>query len=101
MSWIASPPRRFGADLQESLLYVEGLRGRRKRQWPLSDVAGVELCAVHPDGAAPGAVRYEADAVLSPDTEPVLIWTSHDRDRATRDARRFAAFLGKPFWDHT
>lgn len=101
VSLVASPPRRFGADLQEGLLYVEGLGRRRKGQWPLSDVAGVQLCTIHADGAPPDDVSYEADVVLSPDTGPVRMWTSHEQDRATRDARRFAEFIGKPFWDHT
>ena len=101
VSFLASPPRRLGADLDEGLLYVEGLGRRRKRQWPLSDVSGVQLSTAHADGAPPDDVSYEADVVLSPDAEPVRMWISRDRERATRDARRFAAFLGKPFWDHT
>ena len=98
---LAFPQRRIGADLEEGVLYVEGLRRRRKREWSLADVVGVQLCAFHVHDGPPGQLTYEGNVILRDDAERVRMWTSDDKDRAARDARRFAAFIGKPFWDHT
>ena len=92
---------RFGADLQNGVLYVEGFRRTRRRAWPLSDVAGVQLCAFHVDDAPPGALWYETNLVLRPGAERVRIWASSEADLAMHNARMFAEFIGKPLWDHT
>jgi hypothetical protein len=101
VSIAGSPPGQFGADLQAGLVYVEGLGRKRKQEWALADVAGVQICSFREQGAPSDEVAYEGNVVLRPDAERVRMWTSRDRERATRDARRFAAFIGKPFWDHT
>ena len=97
--WGALCERRAGADLRTGVLYVEGFRRRRTHEWPLSDVAGVQLCVFHVFDS--GTVMYEANAVVRTGAGRMRMGTSHDRERITRDAQRFAEFLGTPFWDHT